>query len=164
MIFQSTKNDLEFNWDFYRSEFFEAGSSNHSWSKNSGVFFQNHFELVFSRVLLELHAGSMQLWISCDQNHRDIFYYLCLTHLQTDLFTRQKTLLIFAICRSDEVEEEKIDQLWIEAFREISKFASINNCSGLTAFTDLDHMVKKAKSLSDKIIKRDFIYFPLEDT
>ena len=161
MIFQSNKEDLKLNWDFYRSEFLKAGSSNHSWSKNSGAFFQDHFELVFSRVLLELHAGSMQLWVSCDEKHRDIFYYLCLTHLQIDSFTKQKTLLIFALVRAEEVEVEKIDQLWTEAFRKITRFASSNNCSGITAFTDLDHMVKKAKSLSDKIIKRDFIYFPL---
>ena len=166
MIRKAKFNEIQEKWDSYKTEFKNAGASSHSWAKGSEIFFYNHFELVMSRVYLELHQGTMQLWISESEQWPDEVKYLCLSHIQCSQFTRQKTLLLFAVTRTADIDEETMNRMWAEAFKGTASFAVENQCSGMVAYTDLDYLVDKSKSKGpwSDVVQRNFIYFPLKAT
>ena len=68
-----------------------------------------------------------------------------LTYIQVCEFTEIKTLLLFSLTRTKEVDKETIIQRWIDGFPIITTFAIQNDCKGVTAYTDLDYFIKVAK-------------------
>jgi hypothetical protein len=165
MVKQILFKEIQSRWDEYKQEFKTAGALSHSWAKDSDMFFMDHFELVFARVLLLLEHGSMQLWESYDENNPLESNYLCISHIQNCAYTKQKSLLLFAVTRITDIDEDTMTRMWAEAFQGTASFAIENGCTGLVAYTDLDYLVEKAKAFGPwkNIVKRNFIFFPLED-
>ena len=103
----------------------------------------------------------MQLWVSYDSKKPDEINYLCITQITKCPFTNLKSLTIFSVIRTAEVEDEQLNLMWIEAFQQTAKFGLKNGCSNLLAVTGLEYMVQKAKFLSKDCIELTYINFPL---
>lgn len=138
-------NEINENWDEYKSHLKNAGVSSHTWAVNNN-YFNKYFEVVMGRVLSEMQDDRMHLWISYEgKDDYDRINYLCITRILIDPFTRKKNLNIFAITRIHNVEKHVADQMWIEAFSVIMQFASACKCEGVLGTTLLEHLFNKAK-------------------
>ena len=78
----------------------------------------------------------MHLWIEDDED------YLLLTHIQTCEFTERKSLVLFSLTRTKDVNPFEVTQRWFDGYPVITKFAKENKCSHI--------MMNASKMISDK--------------
>jgi hypothetical protein len=146
------------NWEIYKEEIRTAMVS----TEGALAFVEGKTDEtlkgIYGRIMNPFNT-SMHLWI--DNDHE----YLLVTHIQICEFTNKKTLLLFSLTRTKDVDNSTILQRWIDGYPVMEKFAQENNCDGITAFTDLPYFTKIAKNLSQssgvEIITRYQYYVPL---
>ncbi len=116
------------------------------------------YKSIFERLMNPFNT-SMHLWID---NNDD---YLLLTHIQTCEFTGKRTLVLFSLTRTEDVDKETITKRWFDGYQIISEFSKENKCSGILGYTDLEYFIKIAKEVSEstnqKILIRYQYYVPL---
>ena len=146
------------NWKIYKEQIRDAMTST-----DGGLFFfqgntNETLKGIYSRLMNPFNH-QMHLWVDNEDE------YLLLTYIQVCEFTEIKTLLLFSLTRTKEVDKETIIQRWIDGFPIITTFAIQNDCKGVTAYTDLDYFIKVAKELAESveqdIIIRYQYYVPL---
>jgi len=152
------QRNIKENWETYKEPLKEAMSSS-----DGALFFisdntVNVLKSIYGRLMNPFNT-SMHLWV--DNNDE----YLLLTHLQICEFTNKKTLLLFSLTRTKDVDNSTILQRWIDGYPVMERFGKENKCDGITAFTDIPYFTKIAEDLSKatkiKIITRYQYYVPL---
>ena len=153
-----SQRKIKENWKTYKEQVKEAMVS----TDGGLAFFKDNTEEtlkgIYSR-LMNPFSHQMHLWIDDDDE------YLLLTHIQVCEITETKTLILFSLTRTKDVDKETIIQRWVDGYPIISTFALQNDCKGITAFTDLDYFVQVAKKLA-KLVNKEIIiryqyYVPL---
>lgn len=146
------------NWETYKEPLKEAMCS----TEGALFFMSGNTKDILKSILGRLmnpFNTSMHLWIENDNE------YLLLTHIQICEFTNKKTLLLFSLTRTKDVDNSTILQRWIDGYPVMEKFAKENDCEGITAYTDLPYFTKIAEGLTKstkiKIITRYQYYVPL---
>ncbi len=91
-------------------------------------------------ILKSLIAGTMQCWIL---HKPDGIYAVCTTEFVTDLGSSTRNLLIFSLFSLRQVP----DELWLEGLKGIQKFAEVNHCESILAFTDIPAAISLAEKL-----------------
>ena len=146
------------NWETYKEQIKTAMVST-----DGGLAFfdgdtKKALKGIYSRLINPFHHY-MHLWIDDDNE------YLLLTHIQTCEFTERKTLLLFSLTRTKDVNPFEVTQRWFDGYPVITKFAKKNDCKGIVAYTDLEYFIKIAKEVTKKtkqeIIIRYQYYVPL---
>lgn len=158
MLKQLSQRKIKENWKIYKEEIRTSIVS----TEGALAFVEGKTEEtlkgIFNRLMNPFNH-QMHLWIDGDHD------YLLLTHIQICEFTETKTLLLFSLTRTKDVENDTIIQRWIDGYPVMKTFAKENNCKGITAYTDLDYFIKVAKkvaeSANEKMIIRYQYYVPL---
>ena len=153
-----SQRKIKENWKIYKEGIRTAIVS----TDGALAFVEGKTEETLKRIynrLMNLFNHEMHLWIDDDDE------YLLLTHIQICEFTGTKTLLLFSLTRTKDVDKDTIMQRWIDGYPVMKTFAKENNCKGITAYTDLDYFIKVAKevaeSVNQNIIVRYQYYVPL---
>ena len=81
-------------------------------------------------ILKSLMAGTMQCWIL---HEPDGIYAVGTTEFATDPGSKTKNLLIFSLFGLRPVSQE----MWMEGYKTLQKFARANGCESIIAFTDI---------------------------
>ena len=149
MIKQLSQKKIKENWKIYKEQIKTSMVST-----DGGLFcFKGNIEQTLKGIynrLMNPFNHKMNLWIDNEDE------YLLVTYIQICEFTEKKTLLLFSLTRTKDVDKETIIQRWIDGYPIIASFAKQNYCEAITAYTDLDYFVKVAKELG-KSIKQEII-------
>jgi hypothetical protein len=136
-------------------ETFEATEGGNVFADGSS---ENYLKGIYSRLMNPFNQ-TMHLWIDGEED------YLLLTHIQTCEFTARKTLVLFAVTRTNDVDKETIAKRWMDGYFVIAKHAKENQCVGIIGYTDLEYFIEIVKEISasvnQPIITRYQYYTPL---
>ena len=154
-----SQRKIKKDWETYKPQLLEAMSST-----DGGLFFfsentDNILKNIYRRLMNPFNT-IMNLWI--DNDHE----YLLLTYIQICEFTDTKTLLLFSLTRTKDVDNSTILKRWVDGYPVMKNFGKEHNCKGITAFTDLPYFTKIAENLAEsndlKIITRYQYFVPIE--
>ena len=161
MLVQIEKEQIIENWDEYKEQFKVAANSSEGGIIALGRDFEDASKIIYDRLTNPFNR-SMQLWESFSKDTPD---YVLLTQLQQCEFTANKTLLLFAITRLNEVDNETMEKMYMESYQTVAQFAQQQECVGMTCYSDLEYFAEKAKQTKDwsGVVTRYFFYFPLGD-
>ena len=158
MLKQVTQRKIKENWEFYKEEIEVAFLS----TEGGRIFTDNSSEQGITEIygrLMNPFNHTMHLWSEGKDD------YILLTQVQVCEFTDQKTLVIFSLTRTKDVDNSTILQRWFDGYPVIKKFAKENECVGIIGYSDLEYITKivkeVAKSTKQEIIIRYQYYVPL---
>jgi len=97
-----------------------------------------------NRVLSSLMSGRLICWAAyyIDGEQR-VFEGIMVTTITYDMVSDTKSLLIYCLFGYGQVT----DQTWLDGLRALTKYGKSKGCTTVSAYTDLDHMVKMTKAL-----------------
>ena len=107
------------NWKTYKEHIktaFEATKGGDIFTDGGS---EEYLKGIYGRLMNPFNQ-SMHLWIENDDG------YLLLTHIQTCEFTGRKTLVIFSLTRTKDVDSSTILKRWFDGYPVISGFAKEN--------------------------------------
>jgi hypothetical protein len=146
------------NWKTYKEHLIIASEATEGGDLFTDGGSEEYLKGIYGRLMNPFNR-SMHLWIENDDD------YLLLTHIQTCEFTERKTLVIFSLTRTKDVDNSTILQRWFDGYPVIKKFAKENECVGIIGYSDLEYFTKivkeVAKSTKQEIIIRYQYYVPL---
>jgi hypothetical protein len=144
------------NWKKYRTHLETAMTSS-----EGGLVVAEGPQDIYKSIsgrLMNPFNRSMHLWSEGDED------YIVLTQIQICEFTEKRTLVLFSITRSKDVDKETASQRYFDAYPVIKEFAKENKCVGMICYSDLDYfaeMTEKTKEWTNVITRYQF-YFPLD--
>ena len=101
----------------------------------------------YTEILAEMMSGKAQCWvIYYTEDEQPCLCGFAVTFLRPDPLTKSKYLHVYAIYAFDSLEDEDWDRLYAVMI----KFAKINNCSAITAFTNQHIVASQIKRLGGK--------------
>ena len=146
------------NWQEYKKHLITACEATEGGDHFTDAGSEEYLKGIYSRIINPFNQ-TMHLWIEEDND------YLLLTHIQTCEFTKRKTLVLFSLTRTKDVDNATVLQRWFDGYPIISGFARENECKGIIGYSDLRAFTKIAeevsKSTKQKIITRYQYYCPL---
>jgi hypothetical protein len=158
MLEQLSQEKIKENWKRYKSDLEIAFTSSEGANIVTGDGSQNIYKVIYNS-LINPSDPDMHLWIDDDND------YLLLTQLQICEYTDKKTLVLFALTRTKDVDSETILKRWLDGFPIITSHARNHNCEGIFGYTDLEYFIKIVKQIAEatkqKIVTRYQFIFPL---
>jgi hypothetical protein len=146
------------NWEVYKEHLVTASEATEGGAVLTKGGSEKYLQGIYDR-LMNPFSQVMHLWIDDDDE------YLLLTHIQICEFTERKTLVLFSLTRTKDVDKETVAQRWLDGYPVIAGHARANKCEGIIGYTDLEYFIKIAKEVSEatnqKIITRYQYYVPL---
>lgn len=113
-----------------------------------------------NRILSSILSGKTQCWASYRrENEKIVFEGICLTKFLYDEASNTKNLLLYSVYGYEKTENEA----WAEAFIATSKFAKANGCNEVVGYTNVDHLIEKAKLFGGNT-EYTYITFNVEKT
>lgn len=106
-----------------------------------------------SNIFSSLLAGGADCWLVTDGKKVKGF---AITTINEDLVSGTKNLLIYCLYGYGGMTGDGL----VEGFEVISKYAKHRGCSGITAFTDVDLLIKIAEKFGGES-KYKLIYIPI---
>ena len=104
------------NWKIYKEHLITASEATEGGSILTEGGSEKYLKGIFGRLMNPFNQ-SMHLWIENDDD------YLLLTHIQTCEFTERRTLVIFSLTRTKDVDNSTILHRWIDGYPVMEKFA-----------------------------------------
>ena len=154
-----SQRKIKENWKIYKEHLKTASESTEGGGVLTDGGSEEYLKGIYGRLMNPFNQ-SMHLWIEEDND------YLLLTHIQTCEFTERKTLVLFSLTRTKDVDKETIAKRWFDGYPIITEFAKENECLGIFGYSDLEYFIKIAKEVSEstnqKIITRYQYYVPLK--
>lgn len=98
-------------------------------------------------ILKSLIVGTMQCWVL---HKPDGIYAVATTEFAIDPGSKTKNLLIFSLFSLRQIS----DELWIEGLKGLQKFAKVNSCETIIAFTDAPAIVTLTERLGGEASTR----------
>ena len=146
------------NWDKYKTHLITASEATEGGGVLTDGGSEKYLKGIYARLVNPFNQ-SMHLWVEEEDD------YLLLTHIQTCEFTERKTLVLFSLTRTKDVDKDKVTQRYFDGYPVIVDFAKKFNCLGIFGYSDLEYFAKIAKetekSINQKIITRYQFYIPL---
>ena len=111
---------------------------------------------IYGDILQALLVGSMQSWFVVREIKDDYELLACvITKLNTDNATRVKSLTIFAVYGYGDLDSD----IWTKSYETLTKFAIMNKCQFMDAYTDEVGIVEIGKKFG--WLNRHYIYVRL---
>ena len=152
------QREIKEKWKTYKEHLITASEATEGGDLFTDGGSEEYLKGIYGRLMNPFNQ-SMHLWIENDDD------YLLMTHIQTCEFTERKTLVIFSLTRTKDVDDYTVLQRWFDGFPVISGFAKKNECVGIIGYSDLEYFTKivkeLAKSNKQEIIIRYQYYVPL---
>jgi len=152
------QENIKENWKKYKSNLETAFTSSEGTNIVTGDGSQDIYKVIYNNLINPFNTD-MHLWIDGDDD------YLLLTQIQICDFTDKKTLVLFALTRTNDINNETIIKRWLDGFPIITNHARNHNCEGIFGYTDLKYFIKItqqiAKVTKQKIVTRYQFIFPL---
>ena len=104
------------NWETYRKHLKTSCEATEGGGILTDGGSEEYLKSIYSRLINPFNQ-SMHLWIEDDED------YLLLTHIQTCEFTERKTLVLFSLTRTKDVNPFEVTQRWFDGYPVITKFA-----------------------------------------
>jgi len=95
-----------------------------------------------NRILESLLNGSMDCWVSVDEENKKIEGVM-VTTFSEDYCSGVRNLLVYSVFGYNEISNKS----WSEGFETISKWAKHNGCYRIIAYTDVERIKEVVKSL-----------------
>tara|TARA_Y100000310_G_C20196142_1_gene584745 strand:+ start:70 stop:555 length:486 start_codon:yes stop_codon:yes gene_type:complete len=153
-----TVEEVKDNWENYKIDLISASEATEGGGILTEGGSEEYLKGIYSRLMNPFNQ-CMHLWIENEDE------YLLLTHIQTCEFTKRKTLVLFSLTRTKDVDKETVSQRYFDAYPVISEFAKKNKCLGIFGYSDLEYFARIAKqveeAINQKIITRYQFYLPL---
>ena len=154
-----SQRKIKENWKIYKEHLKTASEATEGGGVLTAGGSEEYLKGIYGRLMGSFNQ-SMHLWIEEDDD------YLLLTHIQTCEFTERKTLVLFSLTRTKDVDKETVAQRWLDGYPVIVGHAKENKCLGIFGYSDLEYFIKIAKEVSEatkqEIITRYQFYFPLD--
>ena len=94
-----------------------------------------------NKCLIALMSGNLQAWFATTRVDNKIEYHgNLITKILTDDITGRKSLLLVSLYLFKQAPQE----IWIDAFETLRKFAVANDCKKITAYTTNPAVLKRA--------------------
>ena len=153
-----SQENIKENWKRYKSDLETSFTSSEGSYIVTGEGSEDIYKVIYNNLINPFNTD-MHLWIDGDDD------YLLLTQIQICEFTDRKTLVIFALTRTNDIDNETIIKRWLDGFPIITTHARNHNCEGIFGYTDLEYFTKIVKKLVEvskqKIVTRYQFLFPL---
>lgn len=114
---------------------------------------------VVNRVLEKAMSGKVHVWLSYNSEDYNSVNAVAFTAIVFDSLTGTKNLLLYAVTRVIEMDEETTAKMWAEGWQAVAKFGAGLKCSSVVAFTDLDYIVEVAGRFGGSA--RQYITIPI---
>ena len=107
------------------------------------------------RIQEQLLVEYLECW-ACVNDELGTLFGIVTTQIAVDELTLSKNLLIFTITLTEEHEND----VWLEGYEYLSKYAKARNCSFIIAYTNQEHVISLAENLQGDTSWR-MLQFPL---
>ena len=151
-----TPENIKENWERYKDNLKVAFTSSEGSDFVTGEGSEDIYKVIYNR-LTNPFSQIMHLWSEGEED------YIVLTQLQESDSTGKRTLVLFSVTRTKDVNEETIANRYYEAYQTISKFARDNKCVGMYCYSDLDYFAELAQQTKEwtNVITRYQFLFPI---
>jgi len=153
-----SQRKIKENWKIYKEHLITASEATEGGCIITEGASEKYLKGIYGRLINPFNQ-TMHLWTEEDDD------YLLLTHIQTCEFTERKTLVLFSLTRTKDVDKETVAQRWLDGYPAIVGHAKENKCLGIFGYSDLEYFIKIAKEVSkatkQEIITRYQYYVPL---
>lgn len=95
-----------------------------------------------NNILLALLDNRMDCWVSVDSDTQQM-EGVCVSQILEDDASKTKSLLLYCIYSFN--SESANDKSWDEAFMTMVKYARSLGCTRITAYSDIDYIIERAK-------------------
>ena len=107
------------------------------------------------RIQEQLLVEYLECW-ACVNDELESLFGIVTTKIAVDDLTLTRNLLIFTITMTEEHE----DNVWLEGYEYLSKYAKARNCSSIIAYTNQESVIMLARNLGGDTSWR-MLQFPL---
>ena len=103
---------------------------------------------VMNNILMSLLDGTAQYWISYQEiEDEKVVNAILVTRVIDDSFTETRTLQIFTLFGTRPID----DAYWIEGLATLRKYAKVNSCLKVTAYSNVERIEEVVEFLGGKV-------------